>query len=108
MDVKTLACVDSSLMVCIWSDERLELKRRGREKFGMLPKFAATLLLFLSRALDTVNNTIYENMSDQERCVFPTPHVNFPFNLRVFQNAIPSFILRVYYCWYAFSFSFDV
>ena len=108
MDVKTLASVDNSLNMCIGSVERLELKRRGREKFGMLPKFAATLLLFLYRALDTVNNTNYENMSDQERCVFPTPHVNFPFNLRVFQNAIPSFILRVYYCWYAFSFSFDV
>ena len=45
----------------------------------MLLKFAAPLLLFLSSALQTTNNASYENTSDQERCVFPIPHVNFPF-----------------------------
>ena len=45
----------------------------------MLLKFAAPLLLFLSSALDAANNASYENTSDQERCVFPIPHVNFPF-----------------------------
>ena len=39
-------------------------------------RFAA---LFLSSALDTANNASYENTSDQERCVFPIPRVNFPF-----------------------------
>ena len=33
MDMITLACVDSSLTACIWSVERLELKRRGRERY---------------------------------------------------------------------------
>ena len=79
MDVKKLACVDSSVIACIWSVERLDEKRRGREGFGMLLKFAAPLLLFLSSALDTANDASYENASDQERCVFPIPHVNFPF-----------------------------
>ena len=45
----------------------------------MLLKFAAPLLLFLSGALDAANNASYENTSDQERCVFPIAHVNFPF-----------------------------
>ena len=45
----------------------------------MLLKFAAPLLLFLSSALDTANNASYENTSDQERYVFPIPHVNFLF-----------------------------
>ena len=45
----------------------------------MLLKFAGPLLLFLSGALDTANNASYENTSDQERCVFPIPRVNFPF-----------------------------
>ena len=79
MDVKKLACVDSSVIACIWSVERLDEKRRGREGFGMLLKFAAPLLLFLSGALDTANDASYENTSDQERCVFPIPHLNFPF-----------------------------
>ena len=62
MDVKTLASVDNSL-----------------KRFGMLLKFAAPLLLFLSSALDAANNASYENTSDQERNEFPIPHVNFPF-----------------------------
>ena len=45
----------------------------------MLLKFATPLLLFSSIALDTVKNASYESTSDQERCVFPIPHVNFPF-----------------------------
>ena len=45
----------------------------------MLLKLANPLLLFSSNALDTVNNTSYENTGDRERCVFPIPHVNFPF-----------------------------
>ena len=45
----------------------------------MLLKFSAPLLLFLSGALDTANDASYENTSDQERYVFPIPHVNFPF-----------------------------
>ena len=45
----------------------------------MLLKFAAPLLLFSSSALHNANYASYENTSDQERCVFPIPHVNFPF-----------------------------
>ena len=47
--------------------------------FLKLGKFAALLLLFLSSALDTANNASYENTSDQERCLFPIPRVNFLF-----------------------------
>ena len=79
MDVDTLACVDSSLMVSIRSVERLEYKRRGREEPGMLLKFAAPLLLFSSSTLQTANNASYENTNDQDRCVFPITQLNFPF-----------------------------
>ena len=81
MDVETLACVDSSLMVSIRSVERLEQKRQGREGPGMLLKFAAPLLLFSSSALQTANNASYENTNDQDRCVFPIAQLNFPFEI---------------------------
>ena len=58
----------------------------------MLLKFAAPLLLFLSSALDTANDASYENASDQERCVFPIPHVNFPFES--ISKPIPFFFLK--------------
>ena len=58
----------------------------------MLLKFAAPLLLFLSSALDAANNASYENTSDQERCVFPIPHVNFPFES--ISKLHPSFFLK--------------
>ena len=45
----------------------------------MFLKFTAPLLLFSSTALHNANYASYENTSDQERCVFPIPHVNFPF-----------------------------
>ena len=61
MNVKTLACVDGSLMVCIWSVEQLEW---GCEGFGMLLKLAAPLLLFSPGVLDTANNASYGNTSD--------------------------------------------
>ena len=35
--------------------------------------------ILISSALDTANNASYENTSDQERYVFPIPHVNFLF-----------------------------
>ena len=65
MDVKKIACVASSVMVYIWSAERLEYKRRSRERFWKLHKFAAPLLLFSSSVLDTANKASYENTGDQ-------------------------------------------
>ena len=62
----------------------------------MLLKFAAPLLLFLSSALDTANDASYENTSDQERYVFPIPHVNFPFETIL--NLHPIFFSQRVYC----------
>ena len=62
----------------------------------MLLKFAAPLLLFLSGALDTANDASYENTSDQERCVFPIPQVDFPFESIL--KHLPFFFLMVYCC----------
>ena len=56
MDVKKIACVASSVM---------EFKRRSREGFWKLHKFAAPLLLFSSSVLDTANKASYENTGDQ-------------------------------------------
>ena len=47
----------------------------------MLLKFAAPLLLFSSSALDTANNASYENINEQDRCVFPIAQLNFPFEI---------------------------
>ena len=70
MDMETLACVDSSLTVCIRSVERLEQKRRGRERFWILLKFVAPLLLFSSSASQTAKNASYENTHVTKNVVY--------------------------------------